>query len=60
RLVELVVVAPLSLALVTLTSLTLFYARLWSLHTELWLVGGLCLAGLISSYFCSRRQPKGI
>ena len=59
RFVELVLVVPLSLAVVTLTSLALFYAGVWAPNLEFGLLGGLCLAGLVVSHLCSRRDVKG-
>jgi uncharacterized membrane protein len=54
RLAEVVVVAPLSLGLVTLTSLCLFYGHAWSPDAEFVLLFGLCLAGLAWSLRGSR------
>ncbi|SRR6266568_8168002 len=54
RLVELGMVAPLSLALVTLTSVALFYGGAWSPDRELGLLLGLCLIGLVWSHLRSR------
>jgi hypothetical protein len=59
RLTELVVIAPLSLALVTLTSSGLFYGHVWSLKNEFGLLLGLCTGGLIWSYFVPRGDLKG-
>jgi hypothetical protein len=59
RLAEVVVVAPLSLGLVTLTSLCLFYGRAWSPDTEFALLFALCLAGLVWSDLRSLSDVKG-
>lgn len=59
RLTELVVVAPLSLTLVTLTSVALFYAGVWSARLEFALLLALCLAGLVWSHFGPRYEVKG-
>jgi hypothetical protein len=59
RFVELVVVAPLSLAIVTLTSLALFYGGVWTPNVEFGLLLWLCLAGLVWSHLGSRRNVKG-
>jgi hypothetical protein len=59
RLVELGLVAPLSLALVTLTSVALFYGGIWSPHAEFGLLLGLCLIGLGWSHLRSRSDMKG-
>ncbi len=59
RLTELVMVAPLSLAALTLTSLTLFYAGVWAPDLEFGVLSGLCLAGLILSHLWSRHDVKG-
>lgn len=59
RFVEMVVVAPLSLAVVTLTSLALFYGGTWTPNVELGLLLWLCLAGLVWSHLVSRRDVKG-
>jgi hypothetical protein len=59
RFVELVVVAPLSLAVVTLTSLALFYGGVWTPDVEFGLLLWLCLAGLIWSHPGSRRNVMG-
>jgi uncharacterized membrane protein len=59
RFVEMVLVAPLSLAVVALTSIVLFYGGVWSPGVELGLLLGLCLAGLIWSHLGSRRDVKG-
>jgi uncharacterized membrane protein len=59
RFVELLMVAPLSLAVVTLTSLALFYGGMWSPNLEFGLLLGLCLAGLVFSHLWSRRGVKG-
>jgi len=59
RLVELSLVAPLSLALVTLTSVALFYGGIWSPDAEFGLLLGLCLVGLGWSHLRSRSDMKG-
>jgi hypothetical protein len=59
RFVELVVVAPLSLTLVTLTSVALFYGGWWSPPAEFGLLLALCMAGLIWSQFGWRQDAKG-
>ncbi len=59
RLVELGVVAPLSLALVTLTSVALFYGGVWSTKAEFGLLLGLCLIGLAWPHLRSRTDVKG-
>jgi hypothetical protein len=59
RFVELALIAPLSLSIVTLTSAALFYGGVWSPDLELGLLLGLCLAGLIWSHFGSRHSVKG-
>lgn len=59
RLAELVVVVPMSLAVVTLTSVSLYYGRVWSPNVEFALLLGLCMAGLIWSNLGSRSQLKG-
>src|SRR5260370_37201282 len=46
RLVELGVVAPLSLTLVTLTSVALFYGGVWSTDADFGLLLVRCLIGL--------------
>lgn len=56
---ELFVVAPLSLALVTFTSICLFYGHLWSPDVEFGLLLGLCAVGLICSHLYSRGDVKG-
>jgi hypothetical protein len=60
RLTELVVIAPLSLALVTFTSGSLFYGHAWSLNTEFGLLLGLCAVGLILSQFGRVVRQRGI
>jgi hypothetical protein len=59
RFVEIAVVAPLSLAVVALTSIALFYGGVWSPDMEFGLLLGLCLAGLIWSHLGSRHAAKG-
>jgi len=59
RFVELVVVAPLSLTLVTLTSVALFYGGIWSPDVEFALLLGLCLVGLGLSQLGSLNEVKG-
>jgi hypothetical protein len=59
RLVELGVVAPLSLTVVTLTSVALFYGGVWSAGAEFGLLLGVCLTGLTWSYLRSRINVKG-
>ncbi len=59
RFVELMMVAPLSLAVVTLTSLALFYAGVWAPDLEFGLLSGLCLAGLVFSRLWPRHDVKG-
>lgn len=58
RFTELVMVVPLSLAAVTLTSLTLFYTGVWAPDLEFGVLSGLCLAGLIFSHLWSRHDVK--
>ena len=55
---ELVLVIPLSFALVALSSAALFYARLWSPDRELSIMLGLCLVGLALQYLSFRRRPS--
>jgi uncharacterized membrane protein len=59
RFVEMVVVTPLSLAVVTVTSIVLFYGGVWSPGAEVGLLLGLCLAGLIWSHLGSRHDVEG-
>jgi hypothetical protein len=59
RFVELVVVGPLSMALVALTSIALFYGGVWSPRLEIALLAALCLGGLALSQFGSRDDVKG-
>jgi hypothetical protein len=59
RFVELSLIAPLSLTLVTLTSVVLFYAGVWSPNAEFGLLLGLCLAGLAGSGFRTRHDVTG-
>ena len=59
RFVEMVVITPLSLAVVTLTSLALFYGGVWTPRMEFGLLLSLCLAGLVWSHLESRRDVKG-
>jgi hypothetical protein len=59
RFVEMAVVAPLSLAVVALTSIALFYGGVWSPGLEFGLLLGLCLAGLAWSQLGSRHDVKG-
>ena len=59
RLVELGIVAPLSLTVVTLTSVALFYGGVWSADAEFGLLLGVCLTGLTWSYLRSRTDVKG-
>jgi hypothetical protein len=59
RFVEMVVITPLSLAVVTLTSLVLFYGGVWTPGMEFGLLLSLCLAGLVWSQLGSRRDVKG-
>jgi hypothetical protein len=56
---ELSLIAPLSLILVTLTSVILFYGGLWSLKAEFGLLLGLCLAGLVCSDLRRRYDRRG-
>jgi hypothetical protein len=58
RFVEMVVITPLSLAVVALTSIVLFYGGVWSPDLEFGLLLGLCLAGLIWSHLESRRDVE--
>jgi hypothetical protein len=59
RLVEWAVVAPLSLTIVTLTSVILFYGGLWSPDGEFGVLLGLCLVGLAWSHRRSHADVKG-
>lgn len=59
RFVEIAVVAPLSLAVVALTSIALFYGGVWSPGMEFALLLGLCVAGLIWSHLGPRQAAKG-
>lgn len=59
RFAELAVVVPMSLALVTLTSVILYYGRVWSPNVEFTLLSGLCALGLIWSNLGSRSEIKG-
>ncbi|HEY5988415.1 MAG TPA: hypothetical protein VIV12_18860 [Streptosporangiaceae bacterium] len=59
RFVELVVIAPLSMTLVTLTSVALFYGGIWSPDVEFALLLGLCLVGLGLSQLGSVYEVKG-
>ncbi|SRR6266566_1603563 len=52
---ELMLVIPLSFALVALSSAALFYARLWSPDRELSVMVGLCLIGSALQYLSCRR-----
>jgi len=54
----LMVVIPLSFALVALTSAALFYAGLWSPDRELVVVVGLCLAGLVLQRIDHQRHRR--
>jgi len=55
---ELMLVIPLSFALVALSSAALFYAGLWSADRELMIMFGLCLAGLTLQCLDSRRGKR--
>jgi hypothetical protein len=55
---ELMLVIPLSFALVALTSAALFYPRLWSPDRELVVMFGLCLVGLTLQCIGSRRSTS--
>jgi hypothetical protein len=52
-------VAPLSLTVVTLTSVALFYGGAWSANAEFGLLLGVCLTGLTWSHLRSRTDVKG-
>jgi hypothetical protein len=55
---ELMLVVPLSFALVALSSAALFYAGVWSPTAELAILLGLCVVGLTLQYAASRRVPS--
>jgi hypothetical protein len=47
---ELMLVTPVSFAVVTLTSVALFYGRIWSPDRELGVLLGLCLVGFVLQF----------
>jgi len=55
---ELVLVIPLSFALVALSAAALFYAGWWSPDAQLAVVLGLCMLGLVLQYVASRRATS--
>jgi hypothetical protein len=58
RFVELSLIAPVSLVVVTLTSVALFYGGVWSASAEFGLLLVLCLAGLAWSALRERYDGR--